>query len=196
MNWINPVTLTGKHVTLAPLSLNHLDDLIEAVKDGELWNLWYTKVPHPDNMEAEINRRIELQKIGTMLPFVVIANSKIVGMTTYDHIEASVKRLEIGYTWYSKTVQKSSINTESKLLLLTHAFESLKAISVTFCTSSYNHTSRQAIERLGAKLDGILRNHRVFKNGLVGDTYSYSIINSEWPIVKFNLNYKLDVYNK
>jgi RimJ/RimL family protein N-acetyltransferase len=196
MNWISPVTLTGKYVTLVPLSLDHLDDLIEAVKDGELWNLWYTKVPHPDNMETEIKRRLHLQEMSTMVPFVVIANNKVVGMTTYDHIEENAKRVEIGYTWYSKSIQKSSVNTESKLLLLTHAFENLKAISVTFWTSSYNHTSRKAIERLGAKLDGVLRNHRVFKNGLIGDTYTYSIIDSEWPVVKFNLNYKLDIYNK
>ncbi len=196
MNWTNPVTLTGKYVTLVPLSLDHLNDLIEAVKDGALWNLWYTKVPHPDEMETEIIRRLHLQKAGSMLPFVVIANNKIVGMTNYDHIEANSKRLEIGFTWYSKSVQKSSVNTESKLLLLNHAFEDLKAIAVTFWTSSYNHTSRRAIERLGAKLDGILRNHRIFKNGLIGDTYTYSIINSEWPVVKFNLNYKLDIYNK
>lgn len=196
MNWVNPVSLNGKYVTLVPLSLNHLDNLIEAVKDGELWNLWYTKVPHPDKMETEIKRRLNLQGMGTMVPFVVISNNKVIGMTSYDHIEANIKRLEIGSTWYSKSVQKSSVNTESKLLLLTHAFENLKAISVTFWTSSYNRASRRAIERLGAKLDGVLRNHRVFKNGLIGDTYAYSIIDNEWPVVKFNLNYKLDINNK
>jgi RimJ/RimL family protein N-acetyltransferase len=191
MNWATPVTLSGEHATLVPLTIEHLEDLTTAIQDGELWNLWYTKVPKPEDMDTEIKRRLRLQDLGEMLPFVIIAQDQVVGMTTYMNIDAKCKRLEIGYTWYSKSVQKTAVNTECKLLLLTHAFEALGAVAVAFNTSSFNHASRTAIERLGAKLDGVLRNHRILPNGLIGDTYAYSIIDREWPIVKCNLNYKL-----
>ena len=193
MSWLAPITLTGRHAILAPLSQNHHDDLVEAVKDGELWKLWYTTVPKPEGMRAEIDRRLDLQKQGSMLPFTVIlaATGKPVGMTTYMNVDSINKRLEIGSTWYRKSVQRSALNTECKLMLLTHAFESLNCIAVEFRTHFFNHRSRRAIERLGAKLDGVLRSHQRATNGTLRDTCVYSIIASEWPPVKTHLTWLL-----
>jgi RimJ/RimL family protein N-acetyltransferase len=189
MTWLTPITLTGRHVTLELLSQNHHDDLVEAVRDGELWNLWFTSVPNPEGMRAEIDRRLDLQKQGTMLPFAVLLNStgKAVGMTTYMNVDSVHRRVEIGSTWYRKSVQRTPVNTECKLLLLTHAFESLNCIAVEFRTHFFNHQSRRAIERLGAKLDGILRNHQRAPNGTLRDTCVYSVLPSEWPTVKAHL---------
>jgi len=189
MTWLTPITLTGHHVTLELLSQNHHDDLVEAVRDGELWNLWFTSVPNPEGMRAEIDRRLDLQKQGTMLPFAVLLNStgKAVGMTTYMNVDSVHRRVEIGSTWYRKSVQRTPVNTECKLLLLTHAFESLNCIAVEFRTHFFNHQSRRAIERLGAKLDGILRNHQRAPNGTLRDTCVYSVLPSEWPTVKAHL---------
>jgi len=189
MTWLTPITLTGRHATLELLSQNHHDDLVEAVKDGELWNLWFTSVPNPEGMRAEIDRRLDLQKQGSMLPFAVLLNStgKAVGMTTYMNVDSVHRRVEIGSTWYRKSVQRTLVNTECKLLLLTHAFESLNCIAVEFRTHFFNHQSRRAIERLGAKLDGILRNHQRAANGTLRDTCVYSILPSEWPTVKAHL---------
>ena len=191
--WLVPIILTGRYATLVPLSQDHHDDLVEAVKDGELWNLWYTTVAKPEGMRAEINRRLDLQKQGSMLPFTVIlaATGKPVGMTTYMNVDSINKRLEIGSTWYRKTVQRSPVNTECKLMLLTHAFESLDCIAVEFRTHFFNHTSRRAIERLGAKLDGVLRSHQRATNGTLRDTCVYSIIANEWPTVKTHLTWLL-----
>lgn len=191
-----PVTLTGSHSTLVPLSQDHHDDLVEATKDGELWKLWYTSVPTPDGMRAEIDRRLDLQNRNTMLPFAVIANAsgKAVGMTTYMNIDSVHRRVEIGSTWYRKSVQRTPLNTECKLLLLTHAFESLNCIAVEFRTHFFNQQSRRAIERLGAKLDGILRSHQTAANGTLRDTCVYSIIASEWPAVKAHLCWLLDAH--
>lgn len=193
MNWPTPISLTGNHATLMPLTLDHTADLSEAVKDGELWKLWYATIPSPENMANEIERRLNMQDKGTMLPFVVIDNKtrQVVGMTTYCNIDAINKRLEIGWTWYQKSVQRTALNTECKLLLLNHAFETLECIAVEFRVNFFNHTSRKAVERLGAKFDGILRNHRVLTNGVIADWCVYSIINSEWPAVKANLKWKL-----
>lgn len=195
MSWPIPVTLQGKHVTLIPLSNIYTKELIEAVEDGELWKLWYTMIPSPDQMDEEINRRLKLQEEGTMLPFVVIDNtySNVAGMTTYMNIDKKNRRLEIGSTWYRKQSQKTPLNTECKLLLLTHAFEKLDVIAVEFRTSFMNFQSRKAIERLGAKQDGILRNHVLMSNGTLRDTCVYSIISSEWPAVKANLMWKLSM---
>lgn len=190
--WPEPVTLRGQHATLVPLSQDHHDDLVEAVRDGELWNLWYTMVPRPENVRAEIERRLTLQRSGSMLPFAVLdPNGKAVGMTTYMDIDATNRRVEIGSTWYRKAVQRTPLNTECKLMLLQHAFEHLQCIAVEFRTHFFNHQSRRAIERLGAKLDGILRNHRRLPDGSLRDTCVYSIIASEWPSVKQHLNYQL-----
>lgn len=190
--WPEPVTLRGQHATLVPLSQDHHDDLVEAVRDGELWNLWHTMVPRPENVRAEIERRLTLQRSGSMLPFAVLdPNGKAVGMTTYMDIDATNRRVEIGSTWYRKAVQRTPLNTECKLMLLQHAFEHLQCIAVEFRTHFFNHQSRRAIERLGAKLDGILRNHRRLPDGSLRDTCVYSIIASEWPSVKQHLNYQL-----
>jgi len=193
MAWPAPVTLHGTYVRLEPLSQSHHDELAEAVRDGELWNLWYTFVPTPEKMRAEIERRLSLQQQGSMLPFAVIevASGQAVGMTTYMDIDAANRRVEIGSTWYRKRVQRSALNTECKLLLLRHAFEQLDCIAVEFRTHFFNHASRRAIERAGAKLDGILRNHRLSTDGTLRDTCVYSIIAGEWPAVRSHLTYQL-----
>jgi RimJ/RimL family protein N-acetyltransferase len=193
MAWLEPVTLAGPHARLEPLSPNHQDDLVAAVKDGELWKLWYTSIPSPDKMQAEIERRLTLQVAGAMLPFTVKdADGKIAGMTTYMNVDAGNRRVEIGSTWYAKRVQRSALNTQCKLLLLTHAFEKLDCIAVEFRTHFFNHQSRRGIERLGAKQDGILRSHQIAPNGTLRDTVVYSIIAGEWPTVKAHLTYQLE----
>jgi RimJ/RimL family protein N-acetyltransferase len=193
MSWIQPITLRGQHAVLEPLRPEHCRELEDATRDGELWKLWYTSVPAPEGMEAEINRRLALQRTGTMLPFAILDASRgtAVGMTTYMNIEAEHRRLEIGSTWYRKSVQRTAINTECKLMLLTHAFEELGSIAVEFRTSFFNQQSRRAIERLGAKLDGILRSHRRMGNGTLRDSCVYSIIQTEWPAVKAHLQFQL-----
>ena len=187
--------LQGQHVTLVPLSMLHQDQLTEAVKDGELWRHWYTLIPSPEKMGEEITRRLKLHEQGSMLPFTVMAHGQAVGMTTYMNIDAPNKRLEIGSTWYRANVQRTGLNTECKRLLLAHAFEQLKCIAVEFRTHFFNQQSRRAIERLGAKLDGILRNHAINTlpdaAGVLRDTCVYSILNTEWPSVKANLDYQL-----
>jgi N-acetyltransferase len=193
MSFSDAVSLDGRHVCLVPLSQNHRADLMDAVSDGELWRLWYTAIPAPDRMEQEIARRLDLQRQGTMLPFSVIekASGKSVGMTTYLNIDAVNRRIEIGATWYRKGVQRSAINTECKLLLLSHAFEQLKCIAVEFRTHFFNRQSRAGIERLGAKLDGVLRQHQIAFEGTLRDTCVYSILDREWPTVKAHLDYQL-----
>ena len=193
MSWPKPVTLHSKTVQLEPLSIDHVSDLINAVKDGNLYNHWYTSIPQPKNMKTEIERRLKLQDMGTMLPFAVISlkTEKAVGMTTYMNVDKENKRVEIGSTWYAKSVQRTSLNTECKLMLLEHAFENLACICVEFRTHFMNHQSRRGIERLGAKLDGILRSNAIQKNGTIRDTAVYTIISSEWSSVKANLEYQL-----
>jgi len=193
MPWLEPVTLRGAHARLEPLSHQHIDGLTEAVKDGELWKLWYTLVPKPEDMGKEIDRRLGLQTAGSMLPFTVFdADGKIAGMSTYMNVDAANRRVEIGSTWYARRVQRSALNTQCKLLLLTHAFEKLDCIAVEFRTHFFNHQSRRGIERLGAKLDGILRSHQVATNGTLRDTVVYSIIAAEWPTVRTHLTYQLN----
>ncbi len=193
MTWLQPVTLKSARATLAPLDRSHHDDLSEAVADGELWKLWYTFVPQPSAMAAEIDRRLKLQSEGSMLPFSVIDNAsgKAVGMTTFMNVDAQNKRVEIGSTWYRRSVQRSDVNTQCKLLLLGHAFETLECIAVEFRTHFFNHQSRRAIERLGAKLDGVLRSHQRASNGTLRDTCVYSIVAAEWPTVKSHLTFQL-----
>lgn len=193
MSWPPPRTLSSERVTLEPLASRHHEDLVEAVKDGELWKLWYTRVPAPDQVGAEIERRLGLQAQGSMLPFAVIdhASGKAVGMTTYMNIDSQFRRLEIGSTWYRKRVQRTHLNTDCKLLLLTDAFDTLKCIAVEFRTHYFNHASRRAIERIGAKLDGVLRNHIRADDGTLRDTCVYSIIESEWPTVRSHLQWQL-----
>lgn len=191
--WPAPVTLSDTSVTLAPLSQDHADDLIEAAADGELWKLWYTMIPAPDGVEAEIDRRLGLLEKGAMLPFAILTpKGQAVGMTTYMNIDAANKRLEIGSTWYRKSVQRGPMNTQVKRLMLTHAFEALGCNAVEFRTHFMNHQSRAAIERLGAKLDGVLRSHMVMADGSLRDTCVYSILAHEWPTVKTHLTWQLE----
>jgi N-acetyltransferase len=193
MPWLEPVTLSGPYARLEPLSHGHIDGLTEAVKDGDLWTLWYTYVPTPEGMGKEIDRRLGLQSAGSMLPWTVFdADGKIAGMTTYMNVDTPNRRVEIGSTWYAKRVQRSALNTQCKLLLLSHAFEKLDCIAVEFRTHFFNQQSRRGIERLGAKLDGILRSHQLASNGTLRDTVVYSIIASEWPTVRAHLNYQLN----
>ena len=193
MLWLEPITLTGRHATLEPLSPAHGDALAEAARDGELWNLWYTFVPEPGEMMVEIDRRLALQEAGSMLPFAVLdSTGEAIVMTTYMNVDATHKRVEIGSTWYARRVQRTALNTQCKLLLMTHAFESLECIAVEYRTSYFNEQSRRAIERLGAKLDGILRNHQRHSDGTLRDTCVYSIIQSEWPTVKSHLTFQLE----
>ncbi|MBE0627254.1 MAG: GNAT family N-acetyltransferase [Burkholderiales bacterium] len=188
-----PITLSGRHATLEPLAPEHHDGLAEAVRDGELWKLWYTAVPSPEGMREEIDRRLALQNTGSMLPFAVRsrASGELIGMTTYMNIDAKNRHVEIGSTWYAKSAQRTPVNTECKLLLLTHAFEVLACIAVEFRTGFFNFTSRRAIERLGAKQDGILRSHQRYADGSLRDTVAFSIIAQEWPAVKRHLQVKL-----
>lgn len=194
MTWPAPTSLDAGPARLEPLQPDHHDDLVEAVRDGELWNLWYTSVPTDEGMAKEIERRLSLQAAGSMLPFAVIetASSQAVGMTTYMNIDAANRRLEIGSTWYRKRVQRSPINTACKRALLAHAFEELGCIAVEFRTHFFNRASRAAIERLGAKLDGVLRSHQFTADGSLRDTCVYSIIAGEWPTVRQHLGWQLE----
>ena len=193
MAWLAPVTLAGRHATLMPLESAHLAELADAVRDGALWKLWYTSIPAPDGIAAEIERRQGLQARGTMLPFAVraAATGKVVGMTTYMNVDQVNRRVEIGSTWYARSVQRTPLNTECKLLLLGHAFEKLDCIAVEFRTSVFNLASRRAIERLGAKQDGVLRNHMRHADGTLRDTVVFSILPQEWPAVKSHLEFQL-----
>ncbi|MDR3514030.1 MAG: GNAT family protein [Caulobacteraceae bacterium] len=194
MAWPDPVTLEGAHARLEPLTQAHAAALAEAVADGELWRLWYTTVPEPEGMAAEIERRLSLREAGLMLPFTVIdrASGAPVGMTTYMNIDAAMRRVEIGSTWCRRSVQRGPLNTECKFLLLRHAFETLDCIAVEFRTHFFNHQSRRAIERLGAKLDGVLRNHARMRDGTLRDTCIYSIIAGEWPTVRSHLTWQME----
>jgi len=193
MHLLSPITLKGQFAHLEPLSLDHHDALIAAVSDGKLWKLWYTAIPKPENMRAEIERRLKLQQQGSMLPFVVrrVDTGALCGMTTYMNADAVHRRVEIGSTWYAASAQRTSINTECKLMLLHHAFEDMHCIAVEFRTHWMNQQSRVAIARLGAKQDGILRNHQRMPDGSLRDTVVFSIIESEWSTVRRHLQCKL-----
>ncbi|MHA7154055.1 GNAT family N-acetyltransferase [Arthrobacter sp. TMN-50] len=193
MTLLQPVTLTGPTVTLEPLTPDHHDGLVDAACDGDLWNLWYTSVPAPAGMSAEIGRRLALQEHGVMLPFALRRNGtdQLLGMTTYCNIDVDTPRVEIGYTWNRASVQGTGTNPESKLLLLTHAFEQLGCTAVEFRTHWMNHQSREAIARLGAKQDGVLRAHRWGSDGSLRDTVVFSIVAAEWPMVKAGLNHQV-----
>ena len=191
---LEPVSLTGRHVHLVPLTPAHAPDLRLAVEDGQLYRLWYTTAPSPDEVKAEIERRLALHRGGTMLPFAVLdpATGQAVGMTTFMNIDTANRRVEIGSSWYAARVQRTGVNTEAKLLLLAHAFDTLGCIAVEFRTHFLNHASRRALERLGARLDGILRAHTVARNGTIRDTCVYSITAPEWPMVRAHLQWQLE----
>lgn len=194
MPFVEPVTLTGRHVRIEPLAREHDAGVRAAAADGELWRLWYTSVPSPEGTPAWFDTAFDVQtRFGAMV-FVIreIATGDVVGSTRYFNVDAANRRLEIGHTWYAKRVQRTAVNTECKLLLLTHAFEALGCIAVEFRTSSFNFRSREAIARLGAKQDGILRNHQILPDGTLRDTVVFSIIAPEWPAVKRHLAYRLE----
>lgn len=188
MNWLNPVNLVGRYVSLEVLTMDHLDGLKEAVLDGESWRLWYANVPSPNTMAQYIQKAIMRAEEGE-LAFAVrcLKTQKIVGTTRYYHVDEKNKRARLGYTWYAQSVRKTPINTESKFLLLQHLFENHQAMAVEFRTHFFNQASRKAIERLGAKQDGILRCDQIMKDGSIRDTVVYSILGTEWPAVKNNL---------
>jgi RimJ/RimL family protein N-acetyltransferase len=195
---IQPITLTGKIVVLEPLAHSHRDGLMDAARDGELWKLWYTNVPAPDRMAAEIDRRLALQELGSMLPFTTRlidpttgGPGRVIGMTTYMNIDADTPRVEIGSTWNAASSHGSGSNPDSKLLLLQHAFETLGCPAVEFRTHWLNHQSREAIARLGAKQDGVLRSHTRTSDGVLRDTVVFSILEHEWPMVRNGLKYRL-----
>jgi RimJ/RimL family protein N-acetyltransferase len=191
--WLSPVELSGRHAQLVPLAREHGPALAEAVRDGELWKLWYTSIPAPAAMGAEIERRLALQQGGSMLPFAALdAGGRAVGMTTYMNVDARHRRVEIGSTWYAASVQRSALNTECKLMLLAQAFDALDCIAVEFRTHALNRQSRRGIERLGAKLDGVLRSHQRMADGTLRDTCVYSITAAEWPTVRAHLRWQLD----
>ncbi|KIF83369.1 GNAT family N-acetyltransferase [Noviherbaspirillum autotrophicum] len=194
MAFVETVTLPGRHATLEPLAFCHEDDIKLAVADGELWKLWFTTVPRPEAVHAYIGQLLAQREQGQAFAFAVRDNAsgKIVGGTRYLNIDAANRRLEIGGTWYAQRVQRTGINTECKLMLLAHAFETLGCIAVEFRTDWFNKRSQSAIERLGAKRDGVLRNHMIMPDGRVRDSVVYSIIRNEWPGVKTNLQHKLN----
>jgi RimJ/RimL family protein N-acetyltransferase len=194
MRFVDPITLTGSHASIEPLGREHEEALQRAVADGELWRLWYTTVPTPEKVGQYIAIALDMRERLDAMPFVIreISSGEIVGCTRYFNVDATNRRLEIGHTWYSKRVQRGPINTECKLMLLTHAFEKLQCIAVEFRTHWFNHASRAAIERLGAKQDGVLRNHQVLADGSKRDTVVFSIIDGEWPAVKRHLCYQLE----
>jgi len=193
MAFIEPVTLEGRHVRIEPLAREHEAGLKAAAADGELWRLWYTSVPTPEKTLEWIDAALDTrEKLGAM-PFVVRdpATNDVVGSTRYFNVDPVHRRLEIGHTWYAKRVQRTALNSEAKLLLLTHAFEKLNCIAVEFRTSFFNFASREAIARLGAKQDGILRYHQRLPDGSFRDTVVFSIIAPEWPAVRTNLLWRM-----
>ncbi|MEM7105905.1 MAG: GNAT family protein [Bacteroidota bacterium] len=191
--WLNKTSLEGTIVRLEPLEKIHEAGIIDAASDGELWHLWYTSVPPPEKAEAFIDHANSEFEKDTALPFVVIEkdSGKVVGSTRFMNADPTSKRLEIGHTWYARSVQRTGVNTECKFLLLSYAFEELNCIAVEFRTHWHNQTSRTAIARLGAKQDGVLRNHKIDKAGNLRDTVVFSIIRSEWNTVKKNLSFKM-----
>lgn len=186
-------TLSGHGVRLEPLSLSHASALTQAARNGELWQLRVTSVPEPHQTESYIQTAIDGYHAGHMLPFVVIdeATQTVIGSTRYHDIVPAVARLEIGYTWYGKSYQRSHVNTACKLLLLCHAFDSLDAAVVGWRTDNFNFASQRAIERLGAKRDGVLRHHALRRDGTVRDTVMYSVTSGEWPEIHDHLTYQL-----
>lgn len=194
MPFIEPITLAGRHVRIEPLAREHESGIRAAAADGELWRLWYTSVPSPEKTAEWFDAALDVRtRLGGM-PFAIreTAAGDVVGSTRYFNVDAANRRLEIGHTWYAKRVQRTAVNTECKLLLLTHAFEALGCIAVEFRTHFFNFASREAIARLGAKQDGILRNHQVMPDGTLRDTVVFSIIAPEWPTVKRHLAFRLE----
>ena len=190
---LSPITLEGQFVKLVPLTLEHRDALVNAASDGKLWELWFTSVPNEERVDDYLSMAFEQQSVGRAIPFAVIdkRTDEVIGSTRFCNIDNINRRLEIGYTWYAKRFQRTGVNTECKKLLLSYAFETLNVIAVEFRTHWHNQASRNAIARLGAKQDGLLRNHQIMADGCVRDTVVFSIIDGEWPMVKRSLEFKL-----
>lgn len=193
---ISPVSLQGQIIDLVPLNASHIEGIKTAAADGALWQLFFTTVPSPALTQQWLDIALNAQQLGKALPFAVVrkTDGKIIGSTRYCNIDRANRRLEIGYTWYAQSMQRSGVNTECKHLLLTHAFEVLDCIAVEFRTDWFNRKSQAAIERLGAKRDGVLRNHTILPNGRIRDTVVYSILQNEWSGVKQNLEFLLNKY--
>ncbi|MCB9080530.1 MAG: GNAT family N-acetyltransferase [Lewinellaceae bacterium] len=192
-NWLSETELEGALVKLIPLTHAHKEALVAAAADGELWQLWYTSVPSANTIDAYVDFALAEQAQQRSLPFVVVdkETQTVIGSTRYCNAEPGHRRLEIGYTWYAQRYQRTGVNTECKYLLLSYAFETLGCIAVEFRTHWHNHPSRNAISRLGAKQDGVLRNHRLESDGCIRDTVVFSIIQTEWNTVKKSLLYKM-----
>jgi N-acetyltransferase len=192
--FIEPVTLRGALVTLEPLARDHAAALAAAAADGDLWRLWYTSIAPPERMPDYVATALEMRERLGAMPFVVRENATgaVVGCTRYFNVDAANRRLEIGHTWYARRVQRTGVNTECKLLLLRHAFEALSCIAVEFRTHWFNQASRAAIARLGAKQDGVLRNHQLMPDGSRRDTVVFSIVDGEWLAVKRHLQFQLE----
>ena len=193
MGFVKPVSLSLHGVTLEPLQLMHEEGLLAAAADGQLWNLRVTSVPAPEQTRAYIETALNMREEGNRFAFAVIESvtGRVLGSSSYHDILPAVKRLEIGYTWYRTTVQRSHVNTTAKLLLMTHAFEALGCRVVGWRTDNYNLASQQAIERLGARKDGVIRGHALRRDGTIRDTVMYSLTQGEWPEVKAHLQYQL-----
>lgn len=191
--WIEPVSLQGSHVRIEPMAAAHRDELRAAAADGELWKLWYTSVPDDKSLDGWIGTALRQREDAGAMPFVVrrSGDDKLVGATRYCNLAPEHRRLEIGHTFYAHSVHRTAVNTETKLLLLTHAFAELGCAGVEFRTHFMNHASRRAIERLGAKLDGVLRSHQIMPDGSLRDTCVFSIVAPEWPAVRNNLTFRL-----
>lgn len=193
MQPVAPVTLANEHVRLEPLGLQHVDGLQRAAADGELWKLRVTSVPEPEDTRAYVERALQSFAEGHRLAFVVLdaSSGEVIGSSSYHDIVPAVERVEIGYTWYAKSRQRTHVNASAKLLLMTHAFESLGARLVGWRTDNFNFASQRAIERLGAKRDGVIRHHALRRDGTVRDTFMYSMLAGEWPEAKAQLLWRL-----
>ncbi|TXT40082.1 MAG: GCN5-like protein N-acetyltransferase [Comamonadaceae bacterium] len=194
MAFVEPVTLSARGITLVPLALEHEDGLRAAAADGELWNLRITSVPEPDQTRPYIETALAMRDAGNRFAFCVLdaASGKVLGCTSYHDIVPALKRVEIGWTWYAQSVQRSHVNTTCKLLMMTHAFETLGCHVVGWRTDNFNFASQAAIERLGAKKDGVIRGHALRRDGTIRDTVMYSMRSGEWPEAKAQLLYLLN----
>ncbi len=194
MAFVEPIQLTARGITLVPLDLTHEQGLQDAAADGALWNIRVTSVPEPDGTRAYIESALAMREAGNRFAFAVTdtASGRVLGTTSYHDIVPTIKRLEIGYTWYAKSSQRTHVNTTCKLLMLSHAFETLGCHVVGWRTDNFNFASQAAIERLGARKDGVIRGHGLRRDGTIRDTVMYSLIRGEWPEVKAQLLYLLD----
>jgi RimJ/RimL family protein N-acetyltransferase len=194
MRFIEPVTLRGRVATLEPLAAGHAPALAQAAADGDLWRLWYTSIAPPDRMAEYVAAALDMRERFDAMPFVVRDNATgdVVGCTRFFNVDAKNRRVEIGHTWYAQRAQRTPVNTECKLMLLAHAFDALGCIAVEFRTHWFNQASRAAIARLGARQDGVLRNHQLAPDGAKRDTVVFSIIDNEWPAVRAHLRFQLD----